>query len=151
MSASNQRYPVAHDLIFPHGSFLVSEVEPMRDFDRSTRENFVQATDKITGLPVWSAMAHDADPDVRKTDKTVEIKFCCEHQPVPPPTVAGTPFRPVEFEGLTVTPYLDDKACKPARGGEQHRCRSRIAYSLRAVGMRAPRQGSKGGGTDAAA
>jgi hypothetical protein len=33
--------------------------------------------------------------------------------------VAGVPFRPVEFEGLTVTPYLDDK-------------RNRVTYSLRA-------------------
>lgn len=149
MSASNQRLPVEHDLIFPHGCYLVSDVEPMRDFDRSTRDNFVQATDKITGLPLWSVMVHDADPDVRKNDKTVEMKFAVEHQPVPPPTVAGTPFRPVEFEGLTVTPYVDDKSCKPARAGEQHRCRARIAYSLRAVGMRAPQKGCKGGDTDA--
>ena len=151
MSASNQRYPVAHELIFPHGCHLITEVEPVRDFDKSTRENFVQATDKVTGLRVWSAMAHDADPDVRKNDKTVEVKFLCDVQPVPPPAVAGTPFRPVEFEGLTVTPYLDEKACKPARPGEQHRCRGRIAYSLRAIGMRAPRQaGGKAGASDAA-
>jgi hypothetical protein len=151
MSASNQRYPVNHDLIFPHGCYLISEVEPVRDFDKSTRDNFVQALDKVTGLRVWSAMAHDADPEVRKGDRTVEVKFLAEVQPVPPPTVAGTPFRPVEFEGLTVTPYVDDKACKPARPGEQHRCRARIAYSLRAVGMRAPRQGgNKAGASDAA-
>ena len=31
MSASGQRYPVPHDLIFPHGCYLLSEVEPMRD------------------------------------------------------------------------------------------------------------------------
>ena len=35
------------------------------------------------------------------------------------------PFRPVEFDGLTVTPYVDDK-------------RGRVAYSYRATGMRAP-------------
>jgi len=150
MSASNQRMPVPHELIFPHGCYLVTDVEPMRDFDRSTRDNFVQAVDKVTGLRLWSAMAHDADPDVRKTARTVEIKFMAEVQPVPPPAVAGTPFRPVEFEGLTVTAYVDDKACKPARPGEQHRCRARIAYSLRAVGMRAPRATGKGGASDAA-
>lgn len=150
MSASGQRYPVPHDLIFPHGCYLVTDIEPMRDFDKSTRENFVQAVDKITGLRLWAAMAHDADPDVRKAEKTVEIKFMAEVQPVPPPTVAGTPFRPVEFDGLTVTPYTDDKACKPARAGEQHRCRTRIAYSLRALGMRAPRPSGKAGASDAA-
>lgn len=150
MSASNQRMPVSHDLIFPNGCYLVTDVEPMRDFDKSTRDTFVQAVDKVTGLRLWSAMAHDADPDVRKNDRTVEIKFMSETQPVPPPAVPGTPFRPVEFEGLTVTAYIDDKACKPARAGEQHRCRARIAYSLRAVGMRAPRPVGKAGASDAA-
>jgi hypothetical protein len=150
MSASNQRLPIPHEQIFPHGCYLVTDVEPMRDFDKSTRENFVQALDKVTGLRLWSAMAHDADPDVRKTEKTFEIKFMGEVQPVPPPTVPGTPFRPVEFEGLTVTAYIDDKACKPARPGEQHRCRARIAYSLRAIGMRAPRPAGKAGHGDAA-
>lgn len=150
MSASNQRLPIPHEQIFPHGCYLVTDVEPMRDFDKSTRENFVQALDKVTGLRLWSAMAHDADPDVRKNEKTFEIKFMGEVQPVPPPTVPGTPFRPVEFDGLTVTAYVDDKSCKPVRPGEQHRCRARIAYSLRAVGMRAPRSTGKAGASDAA-
>jgi hypothetical protein len=150
MSASNQRYPVPHDLIFPHGCYLVTEVEPARDFALSTRDNFVQQLDKETGRPIWTAMAHDADPTVRKNEKTFEIKFVCDVQPVPPPAVAGTPFRPVEFDGLTVTPYVDDKGCKPARQGEQHRCRARIAFSLRATGMRAPRPGGKAGVSDAA-
>ena len=39
------------------------------------------------------------------------------------------PFRPVEFDGLTVTPYLDDK-------------RNRVAYSSRATAMRALHIGS---------
>jgi hypothetical protein len=150
MSASGQRYPVPHDLIFPHGCYLLSEVEPMRDYNKSTRDTFVQALDKETGRRLWSAMAHDADPAARKFERTFEVKFAADVQPVPPPAVAGTPFRPVEFEGLTVTPYVDEKACKPAKPGEQHRCRARIAYSLRAVGMRPPRTGGKAGVSDAA-
>lgn len=119
-----------------------------------SRESAIQKNpeqlDKDTGKPIWTAMAHDADPTVRKNEKTFEIKFVCDVRPVPPPTVAGTPFRPVEFDGLTVTPYVDDKGCKPARQGEQHRCRARIAFSLRATGMRAPRPGGKAGASDAA-
>lgn len=51
-------------------------------------------------------------------------------QPVPPEAMAGVPFRPMEFDGLTVTPYLDDK-------------RNRVAYSFRATNMRAPQIGSR--------
>ena len=47
-----------------------------------------------------------------------------------PPEVAGTPVRPVVLEGLTVTPYM-----KEVGNGRQ-----KIAYSLRAAGMAAPRQ-----------
>ncbi|MGH3922782.1 MAG: hypothetical protein ACRDTT_07930 [Pseudonocardiaceae bacterium] len=39
--------------------------------------------------------------------------------------VPGLSFRPVEFDGLRVTPYVDDK-------------RNRVAYSLRARSMRGP-------------
>ncbi len=54
-------------------------------------------------------------------------------QPVPPEAVGGLPFRPVEFEGLTVTPYVDDK-------------RNRVAYSLRARAMHAPGKGKSSAG-----
>ena len=47
------------------------------------------------------------------------------------------PFRPVEFDGLTVTPYVDDK-------------RNRVAYSFRATGMRAPQPGARHGRRHAA-
>ena len=81
--------------------------------------------DKETGLLMWQAVALDADPDARKDVKTPTVKFVAPHQPVPPEAPAGMPFRPVEFEGLTVTPYVDEK-------------RGRIAYSYRATGMHAP-------------
>jgi hypothetical protein len=43
-----------------------------------------------------------------------------------PPT--GQPFEPVEFENLQVTPYVTD--------------RGRIAYSLRATGLKSARPGA---------
>ena len=97
----------------------------MRDFDKSTPQKFVQQNDKETGLPMWSVSVLDADPDARKADKTVTVKVLDTVQPVPPETTGGTPFRPVEFDGLTVTPYLDER-------------RNRVAYSFRARAMRAP-------------
>jgi hypothetical protein len=40
----------------------------------------------------------------------------------------GAPFRPVEFDGLTATPYVATTSTG----------RSRLAWSFRATGMRAP-------------
>ena len=75
----------------------------------------------------------DPDPDARKDAKTVTVKISAPVQPIPPEAMAaGMPFRPVEFDGLTVTPYLNEN------GG-----RARVAYSFRATGMRAPHTGAK--------
>ncbi|OJY49533.1 plasmid replication, integration and excision activator [Pseudonocardia sp. 73-21] len=128
--AINGRFKVNHGDVFPHGAYVVGEVEPVRDFERSTRERPVQATDKESGLLVWSVSVLDPDPDARKDAKTVTVKISAPHQPVPPEAIAGMPFRPVEFDGLTVTPYLNEN------GG-----RARVAYSFRAAAMRAPHVG----------
>lgn len=131
--AINGKFKVNHGDVFPHGAYVVGEVEPVRDFERSTRERPVQATDKETGQLVWSVSVLDPDPDARKDAKTVNVKISAPHQPVPPEAIAGMPFRPVEFDGLTVTPYLNEN------GG-----RARIAYSFRASAMRAPQQAGSG-------
>jgi len=125
--AIKNKFPVAMGDVFPHGAFVVSEVEPVRDFDKSSPGRPVQQTDKESGLPVWSVSVLDADPEARRTDKTVTVKIAAPHQPVPPEAAAGLPFRPVEFDGLTVTPYVQESGGRP-----------RVAYSFRAAGMRAP-------------
>lgn len=134
--AISGRFYVAMEDVFPFGAFVVSEVEAVRDFEKSTRERPVQALDKETGLPVWSVSVLDADPAARKSDKTVTVKIASPHQPVPPAPGGGLPFAAVEFDLLTVTPYVDDK-------------RGRVAYSLRAREMRAPVTG-KASRSDAA-
>lgn len=122
--------------VFPHGAFVVGEVEPVADFDRSTREKPVQQVDKATGLKLWQVPVMDGDESVRAKQKTVTVKIAAEVQPVPPDAIAGLPFRPVEFDGLTVTPYVDTNGPRP-----------RLAYSLRAAGMRKP--GGAGGRSQA--
>lgn len=116
--------------VFPAGAFVVGEVERVRDFEASTPERFVQVKDRDTGELVWSVLVLDADESAPKGAKTVTVKISAAVQPVPPEAVPGLPFRPVEFEGLRVTPYVDDK-------------RGRVAYSLRARAMRAPGAGAK--------
>jgi len=132
--------PMEHGAVFPHGCFVVGEVQAMRDFDRSTREQAVQAVDRDTGELVWTVDVVDADPEAR--ERTVRVKISASHQPVPPEAAAGLPFRPVEFEGLTATPYVATTASG----------RGRLAWSFRATGMRAPKAApvaagnGKGGG-----
>lgn len=113
--------------VFPHGCGVVGEVSALVDFDASTRENRVQAVDKDSGVPVWTVDVMDFDPEAR--ERTFKVKIAAAVQPVPPEAVDGVPVRPVFLEGLTVTPYLRDVG----------NGRLRIAYSLRASGMSAPR------------
>lgn len=128
--AINGRLRASMEDVFPFGAYLVSEVSPARDFEKSTRERLVQAIDKATGLPLFDAHVMDVDPAAGKRQKIVTVKIAATYQPVPPAAAEGSPFVQVEFENLTVTPYVDDT------GG-----RARVAYSIRATGMRAPARG----------
>jgi hypothetical protein len=110
--------------LFPHGLGVISEVASLDDFDKSSKDNRVQARDKDTGLPLWSVEVLDFDAQAR--EKTFKVKIAAAVQPVPPEAVAGAPVRPVVLEGLSVTPYIKDGP------------RPRIAYSLRCTGLAAP-------------
>ena len=111
--------------LFPHGLGVVSEVEPLADFDKSTRENRVQARDKDSGLPLWQVEVLDFDQQAR--EKTFKVKIAAEVQPVPPESISvQVPIRPVILDGLQVMPYIKDGN------------RPRIAYSLRCTGLAAP-------------
>jgi hypothetical protein len=70
----------------------------------------------------------DADPTLKPAQKTVAVKILAPVQPVPPAPMAGLPFTPVEFDGMSVTPYVN------ANG--------RLAYSIRVREMRALRAGA---------
>ena len=50
--------------------------------------------------------------------------------------MAGSPFTPVEFDGMTVTPYVDTGRCQG-----KSKCAARQAYSFKATGVRAPSRG----------
>jgi hypothetical protein len=117
--------PVDFARVFPHGCYLVGEVEPVKDFDASTGGRFVQARDKTTGEPVWQVAVMDADPTLKPAQKTVAVKILSPVQPTPPAPVAGLPFTPVEFDGVSVTPYVNGTG--------------RLAYSIRVREMRTPR------------
>ena len=122
--ANLQALRVEFGAVFPFGVGMVGEVTQQDDFEKSTRENRVQARDKETGLPMWSVEVLDFDQQAR--EKTYRVKIAAAVQPVPPEAVAGVPVRPVVLENLTVTPYIADGP------------RPKIAYSLRCTGLAAP-------------
>jgi hypothetical protein len=113
--------PVGFDYVFPAGAFA-TKVEPVSDFEASKKGQPVQARDKMTGLPLWSVTVSDPDPEARET--SARVKVAASVIPVLPDQLPGLPFRPVEFEGLMVTPYVTSAG--------------RLAYSLKATGLRAP-------------
>jgi hypothetical protein len=126
--------PVEFGMVFPDGAYAAGAIEMVRDFDRSTADRVVQQTDKDTGLPLWVVEVIDAQEKTRQ--RTVKVKVAAQVQPVLPPPVAGAPFTAVEFDGLTVTPYVDASRCQ-GKG----KCAARQAYSLKATGVRAPSRG----------
>jgi hypothetical protein len=120
--------PVEFGTVFPHGAYAAGGFEPVRDFEASKGGRFVQSKDKTTQLPLWVVEVIDGDASAR--DKTAKIKVASDNQPVLPAGSAGVPFVPVEFAGLTVTPYVNQAG--------------RLAYSLKASGVRALRPGRPG-------
>ena len=132
MSVS-QRMRVPFEDVFPAGAYMVGEIEPVDDYEliKAAKEagrepGDVQIRDKVTEMRVWTVRVIDADPAARKSKSEVVVKVSADHQPVPPPASPGMPFRPIEFDALTVTPYVDDNGSKP-----------RQAFSFRAMGIKA--------------
>jgi hypothetical protein len=117
--------PVSHHLVFPHGCYVVGEVSQVLDFEASTKDRPVAARDKATGELMWAVPVMDADPTLKAAAKSVAVKIVSPVEPVIPPApaaLAGAPFVPVEFEGLTVTPWVNGN--------------NRMAYSFKARGLR---------------
>jgi hypothetical protein len=124
------KVPVPFEFVFPHGAMCLG-VEPVRDFDAKGGDN--QARDD-QGVRLWQIRVMDLDPQAGRfgASTEVKVKIAAEHQPVPPAsTVPGYPPL-VEFGGVTITPYVNSqKRCTD-------RCRSRLAWSVRAASMSAP-------------
>ena len=130
--------PIEFGMVFPAGAYAAGGVEMVRDFDRSSGDRVVQQIDKHTGLPLWVVEVIDADETARQ--RTVKVKIAAPVQPVLPSPAPGSPFTAVEFEGLTATPYVDASRCQ-GNGKGKDKCGARLAYSLKATGVRAPSRG----------
>jgi hypothetical protein len=130
--------PVEFGAVFPDGAYAAGKIEMVRDFDRSSGDRIIQQVDKATGLPLWVVEVIDAEEAARQ--RTVKVKIAAQVQPVLPSAAPGSPFPMVEFEGLQATPYVDASRCQ-RNGKDKDKCGARLAYSLKASGVRAPSRG----------
>jgi hypothetical protein len=132
---NGSRLHVSMQDVFPHGCHLVPEsIVEAQDYDENTGRRS-PAVDKHTGQRVFSCRVMDMDPELEGRSRETVVKILSDRMPVPP---TRAPFELVEFEGLQVTPYVDTGRCQ-GRG----RCNARMAFSLRATGMKAARQAAK--------
>lgn len=145
---------VQFDEVFPHGAFVVSEVEQARDWDRSSRDNHVQQLVRdengdavmVEGVEVrvWQVQVMDGDPSVNMAQKMMVVRVASPRQPVPPPTPEGQAGAPVELVGLSMRVYPDRKSCRAPRDGESHFCKARQAFEFWATDLRAASSASAG-------
>ena len=116
------RIPVSMTDAFSHGCCLVPDsITEAQDYDEHTRTRS-PSVDKVTGKRVFQVRVSDLDPDLAGRSREVVVKVLADRPPAAP---TGQPFEAVEFENLTVTPDVTDKG--------------RMAWSLRATGLKAAR------------
>jgi hypothetical protein len=131
------RLPVPMAAVFPAGCHLVPDsITEAQDWDEATRVR-TPAIDKVSGKRVYHVRVVDMDPALEGRPRETVIKIAADRMPVPP---TRQPFEPVEFENLTVTPYVDNGRCQ-GRG----RCGARMAFSLRATGIKPGRPMAQAG------
>jgi hypothetical protein len=124
------RFAVDFDEWFPQGLYLVGEIQAVSEYqsqeDRARNRPVRPRLDEVSGRPLFRGTF--ADPSAEKDrEKSVTVEFACAHQPVPPETVPGLPFRPVVLEGMTVQPRAE------VSGQAKW-----LTWVIRAVGMTAP-------------
>lgn len=116
--------PIRFTDFFPSGAFMVGEVEPVSKWPDDGKL-IGQDIDKHSEWPLWQVRVIDPDPTARKGQNELVVKIASIKPPVAPPEATGLPFRPVEFEDLSVTPYVRETGERP-----------RVAFSLRAKDMK---------------
>lgn len=142
------RLPVESGTAFPRG-VLATRVSARRTYDRDSRQFGNQEVDEESGLPVWAVDGYDlaammAPPIETKSGHTfrepaeVKVYVIAEEEPVIPANQVNGMTGVVQFPGLMVTPWQNDKKCEGLRfdeDGEKLRCGCQIKLSFRSYGM----------------
>jgi hypothetical protein len=122
MALSNgYRFTVSMDEAFPFGLYALG-VTQANDYD-AAKKSSTPTRDKVTNDLVWNVACIDRDPETRQ--KQITVKVLAPHMPtLPEEIVPDSGIRPVAFDGIRVTAYVDSKT-------------GRLAYSFRATGVQA--------------
>lgn len=137
MLRNGARLVVSQADVFPFGCHLVpNSISEVEEYDERTKTRH-PAIDKVTGSRVWQCRVSDNDPELGARSHEVVVKILADREPAPP---TGAPFELVEFDRLTVTPYINTDRC-----GGGGRCGARMAYSLRASGIKPGRPAAQPG------
>ena len=96
------RFAVPFDVVFPQGCYVMS-VERASDYNNGKPK---PAVDPISNKPVFSIQV--TDPSAKGKNTGQVVKMAADVQPVPPPAIPGTPFRPAVFEEMSAVPYVRD-------------------------------------------
>ena len=125
------RLPVTMQQVFPQGCHLMPDsITEAQDYDEKTRIR-TPAVDKLTGKRVFQCRVADMDPELEGRSRETVVKILADR---PPSRRPGSRSSWSSSTGLQVTPYVDSGRCQG-----QGRCNARMAFSLRATGIKAAR------------
>lgn len=135
MVPNSIKIPVASEVVFPKGAMFM-RIEKNIDFKQRAAGNPDPQERNADGVPLWTAIVGDLEqPEEGKFGNSIEVKvkIASHVQPViPSPQVEGFPPK-VEFTGVTLTPWKDDRKCKG--GGTPHKCGAKLSWSISATGI----------------
>jgi hypothetical protein len=106
------RFAAEFGEVFPFGAFVLG-VEPSMEFQQDSQAPKRQERDRETNQLVWVVRALDANEEAARFGAEFKVKVTAPQQPVPPPKIQGFPYAPVEFDGLTITPYANNRGGSP--------------------------------------
>ncbi|WP_018347446.1 hypothetical protein [Longispora albida] len=125
--AGGFRFKVDMADVFPKGCVMGADpVVAVTDFEKKGKKADDQERDKQDpDLRVWAVRVTDLDEALVGKSREVVVKISATVQPVPP---VGA-FQQVEFEGLTITPWVEEKSFGGVSRGVQK-------FSIRATGFK---------------
>lgn len=135
MVPNSIKIPVASEIVFPDGAMFM-RIDANIDFDKKAKgATDIQERDK-EGVRMWTVTVTDLEKPKEGSfggSTEIKVKIASDHQPViPSPQVEGFPPK-VEFTGMTLTPWKDDRKCTGSR--QPHRCGAKLSWSISAKGI----------------
>ena len=135
------RFRVTGEDVFPNGCVMGADpVVAVTDFEKKGKGDDQERDKHNPDLRVWAVRVHDLDEALMGKSRELVVKISAPVQPVPP---VGA-FQQVEFEGLTVTPWIEEKSYGKDKRGV-------MRFSIRATGFKTPGKPAASGASAATA